>query len=190
MAYTAWSVVYGEQPTAAKWNQLGQNDAGFKDGTNIDNDAIIARHILDGEVESEKLSSTVAAKASRTGASYSFAAQTFTKVVMQQEIYDFGSDYDLAQSRFTAPVAGIYNVSGRHSSAGTRGIVTLYKNGAEIMRGSDVDGVSNPRGRMLLGDVQLAAGDYIEMWGWNQSTSAGSAEAHEVWFACHLVGRV
>lgn len=32
MAYTAWSVVYGEQPTAAKWNQLGANDAGFKDG--------------------------------------------------------------------------------------------------------------------------------------------------------------
>lgn len=36
MAYTAWSVVFGEQPTAAKWNQLGANDAGFKDGTNID----------------------------------------------------------------------------------------------------------------------------------------------------------
>lgn len=40
MAYTAWSVVYGEQPTAAKWNQLGTNDAGFKDGTNIDAGAI------------------------------------------------------------------------------------------------------------------------------------------------------
>jgi hypothetical protein len=45
MAYTAWSVVYGEQPTAAKWNQLGANDAGFKDGTNIDNNAILDRHI-------------------------------------------------------------------------------------------------------------------------------------------------
>lgn len=45
MAYTAWSVVYGEQPTAAKWNQLGANDAGFKDGTNIDNNAIITRHL-------------------------------------------------------------------------------------------------------------------------------------------------
>jgi len=45
MAYTAWSVVYGEQPTAAKWNQLGANDAVFKDGTNIDNNAIITRHL-------------------------------------------------------------------------------------------------------------------------------------------------
>lgn len=45
MSYTAWSVVFGEQPTAAKWNQLGSNDAGFKDGTNIDDDAIIQRHL-------------------------------------------------------------------------------------------------------------------------------------------------
>lgn len=45
MAYTAWSVVFGEQPTAAKWNQLGTNDAGFKDGTNIDNDVIGSRQI-------------------------------------------------------------------------------------------------------------------------------------------------
>lgn len=35
MAYTAWSVVFGEQPSAAKWNQLGTNDASFNDGTGI-----------------------------------------------------------------------------------------------------------------------------------------------------------
>lgn len=35
MAYTAWSVVFGEQPTAAKWNQLGTNDAGLRDGSNM-----------------------------------------------------------------------------------------------------------------------------------------------------------
>lgn len=50
MAYNAWSVVFGEQPTAAKWNQLGTNDAGFKDGTNIDDDAIITRHIADNNI--------------------------------------------------------------------------------------------------------------------------------------------
>lgn len=55
MAYTAWSVVFGEQPTAAKWNQLGANDAGFKDGTNIDNLAIITRHINTNAVTGDKL---------------------------------------------------------------------------------------------------------------------------------------
>lgn len=29
MPYTAWSVTFGEVPTAAKWNQLGTNDAYF-----------------------------------------------------------------------------------------------------------------------------------------------------------------
>lgn len=29
MAYQSWSVVYGEQPSAAKWNILGTNDAHF-----------------------------------------------------------------------------------------------------------------------------------------------------------------
>lgn len=29
MAYTAFSVVFGEQPSAAKWNTLGSNDAHF-----------------------------------------------------------------------------------------------------------------------------------------------------------------
>lgn len=45
MTYTAWSVVAYEQPTAAKWNQLGENDAGFRDGTNILDDVILARHL-------------------------------------------------------------------------------------------------------------------------------------------------
>lgn len=57
MAYTAWSVVFGEQPTAAKWNQLGTNDAGFKDGTNIDAGAItfakLAATIFGGEILSQ-----------------------------------------------------------------------------------------------------------------------------------------
>lgn len=29
MAYTSWSVSFGEQPSAAKWNILGSNDAHF-----------------------------------------------------------------------------------------------------------------------------------------------------------------
>lgn len=29
MAYASWSVVFGEQPSAAKWNILGTNDAHF-----------------------------------------------------------------------------------------------------------------------------------------------------------------
>lgn len=31
MAFTVWSVVFGEIPTAAKWNQLGENDVELRD---------------------------------------------------------------------------------------------------------------------------------------------------------------
>lgn len=40
MAYQSWSVVFGEQPSAAKWNILGSNDASFNDGTGIADGAI------------------------------------------------------------------------------------------------------------------------------------------------------
>lgn len=33
MAYASWSVVFGEQPSAAKWNILGTNDASFNDAS-------------------------------------------------------------------------------------------------------------------------------------------------------------
>lgn len=35
MAYASWSVVFGEQPSAAKWNILGTNDAAFNNGTGL-----------------------------------------------------------------------------------------------------------------------------------------------------------
>jgi len=45
MAYAAWSVSFGEQPTASKWNILGTNDASFADGTGIAAAAILGTHL-------------------------------------------------------------------------------------------------------------------------------------------------
>ena len=35
MGYSAWSVVFGEQPSAAKWNILGSNDAAFNNAGGV-----------------------------------------------------------------------------------------------------------------------------------------------------------
>lgn len=48
MAYVSWSVVFGEQPTAAKWNILGTNDASFNDGTGIGTSAITSTKVAVG----------------------------------------------------------------------------------------------------------------------------------------------
>ena len=48
MAYQSWSVVFGEQPSAAKWNILGTNDASFNDGTGIASGAITYAKVATG----------------------------------------------------------------------------------------------------------------------------------------------
>lgn len=48
MAYQSWSVVFGEQPSAAKWNILGTNDASFNDGTGIADGVILPEHLKNG----------------------------------------------------------------------------------------------------------------------------------------------
>lgn len=58
MAYAAWSVVAFETPTAAKWNILGTNDASFHDGTGIDDNAIINRHLADDAVHADNIDFT------------------------------------------------------------------------------------------------------------------------------------
>jgi hypothetical protein len=35
MSFQTWSVVYGEQPSASKWNILGTNDQSFNDGSGL-----------------------------------------------------------------------------------------------------------------------------------------------------------
>lgn len=54
MAYTAWSVVFGEQPTASKWNILGTNDASFNDGTGFGSNVINDATLKYGKVRSRQ----------------------------------------------------------------------------------------------------------------------------------------
>jgi hypothetical protein len=55
MAYTPFSVVFAEQPSADKWNTLGTNDASFNDGTGIASGAITTAKIADANITPEKL---------------------------------------------------------------------------------------------------------------------------------------
>lgn len=57
MGYVAWSVVFGEQPSASKWNILGSNDASFNNGTGIADDAILQRHLSSGIVSNAEMKS-------------------------------------------------------------------------------------------------------------------------------------
>lgn len=64
MSYSAWSVVAGETPTAAKWNLLGSNDASFNDGTGLGNGTIQGTKIATYRI----LTQAIAANTTQTGA--------------------------------------------------------------------------------------------------------------------------
>lgn len=51
MAYASWSVTFGEQPSAAKWNILGTNDASFNDGSGIGTNAIGAASLATNAIK-------------------------------------------------------------------------------------------------------------------------------------------
>lgn len=53
--HTGQTFTYGETPSAAKMQYIWDNDYALADGTGIEDDAIIARHIGDGEVVPEAL---------------------------------------------------------------------------------------------------------------------------------------
>lgn len=75
MAYVAWSVVFGEQPTAAKWNILGTNDASFHDGTGIDDDVILTRHLIENFAKSRY--KETASNSSESGLLFQYGHHSF-----------------------------------------------------------------------------------------------------------------
>lgn len=187
MAYTAWSVVYGEQPTAAKWNQLGTNDAGFKDGTNIDAGAIGTTHLADGAVTDVKRALLYAFHAYHTAAQNGGNA-AFAKTSFTTEEFDVGSNY--ASSRFTAPINGYYHFAARTGGSSTsRCIISLFKNGTEKLRGNDNTTATALNASFVSGYIKLAAGDYVEAWTYTANGSALAVVAGETYFQGYCVAK-
>lgn len=48
--HTGQSFTFGETPSATKWNYLWENDYALADGTGIEDDAILTRHISDAQI--------------------------------------------------------------------------------------------------------------------------------------------
>jgi hypothetical protein len=103
MAYASWSVVYGETPSASKWNILGTNDASFNDGTGIGSGAI-ARTSLATTTRSVSLNGT------HTG-----AASSGTTIIVNTMMFRVPDDY----------VSGNVLIKGIHRNTVGSGVVVL-----------------------------------------------------------------
>lgn len=120
MSYQAWSVVFGEQPSASKWNILGTNDASFNDGSGIADDTIDSRHYIAASIDTEHYSDK-SVTAAKIGLGIGFLA-TFSQSIndgtyttMQgSEVHDYGGVYNAGTYVFTAPYKGIYLITSNY----------------------------------------------------------------------------
>ena len=97
---------------------------------------------------------------------------TFTKVPINVVEYDTNSNFSNTNYRFTATIAGYYQVNGaisyEGSSAITRFISTIYRNNSEYKRGGDF--ALNGNQTTVSSVVYLGVGDYVELYGYASGT--------------------
>ena len=108
MSYNAWAVTFGEQPSIAKWNILGTNDAGFYDGTNLPTSSADKATVA----TSETTTATTATDLATTGPSVTLTVGATGKVLL---IGSFATE----NSTTTARGRGYYVLSGANVVAAT-----------------------------------------------------------------------
>lgn len=103
----------------------------------------------------------------RNNANQSVSNATFTKVQLSVEDFDTNNNFDTSTYRFTPTVAGYYMVTAciPANSVITRLLVSLYKNGSEVYRGTDLNVVSQ---QLILSASTIlymnGSTDYLELY--------------------------
>jgi hypothetical protein len=190
--YAAITFVANEQPTTAKWNLIGSNDASFNTGAGFNDSIIINRHIADNSISLKKANADVAFYAYMSTAQNTINGAA--KMGMQTELWDNGNNFDSTTNyRFVAPANGIYQFSGCcriANGTGARCISILYKNGAAFATGNS-QGADTFAGSTVSSDIKLAATDYVELWHVSNQVDAFDLTAPTStlnFFTGHLIG--
>jgi len=181
MAYAAWSVSFGEQPSTAKWNILGTNDASFNNGTGIAN---LATNVT--SISNPYKFHVYRNAAANTGNG------AFAKVTFDTETFDTNNNF--ATGTYTAPVAGFYQLSYTVSvvatGSGTDIAASLYKNGSEFKRGSQVtSGGAFNYALSASMIIQSAASDTWEVYAYAGTTKALSVGSASTFFSGVLISQ-
>ena len=114
---------------------------------------------------------------------FNITDQTYQKIPFATEVFDTASAFDSSTNyRFTVPSgqAGKYYFYAQLDHQGTAMTAnwTLFKKNGSYIRGShfDADNVTYNSQR-LTGILDLAVSDYIEVWGYNDTTSGTNSVA-------------
>lgn len=179
MSYTSWSVVFGEQPSAAKWNILGANDASFNDGSGLG----------DATITPAKWTNPYCFRA-YDSAGTSLVDGAATAVAFATEVYDHNNNF--ASSAYTAPVDGVYHFDFVWTMGTIATGVDMYAaiaiNAAQYARGPRNAAISNGACG-ISADIPLTAGQVVTFQGFqdsagNETTATGN---NQTWCSGHLV---
>lgn len=128
-------------------------------------------------------------KAYRQGSEQTFSAAA-AKSTYLSTLYNYEACFDSTNSRFTANRAGVYHFDARVAGAIPAGSwLSIYKNGVEYTRGQEVTATGN-NAVTISTDVDMIAGDYVEVFARGVFTTVTSAANFLHMFSGHLVGRV
>lgn len=166
--YASITFTAGEQPTTAKWNLIGSNDASFNTGTGFNDNILITRHFATSGLQlADKTVNPYKFSAYRNAA-LTVTTGSYQKIPLDAVEFDTGSNVSLATGLFTAPIAGFYQFAWAVDNAQTASDSpsTLFKNGAVYKWGSEQQ-LGGSSGSSL---VQLALNDTIGLY-----TIAGSS---------------
>ena len=105
----------------------------------------------------------------KSGSDQTLSDGTFTKVTFATETFDTNNNF--ASSTFTPTVAGYYQftyAAQLFASAGTNMLITIYKNGSEYARGTQINLASGNLNLIQLNATNIiycnGSTDYIEIY--------------------------
>jgi hypothetical protein len=108
----------------------------------------------------------------------SISVSSFTKITLNNEIFDTASAFDSTTNyRFTPQVAGYYQINGQVFFTGAAtgfAQAAIYKNGTRYNYGSSASNNTSIGSQCVIADLIYFNGstDYVELYGWQNS--AGS----------------
>lgn len=117
-------------------------------------------------------------------------AVTAGLITFDTKSFDTGSNYDTSTGKFTAPIAGFYQFNAGLGYTAVSGfqVLMFYKNGSEVCRGQEFNTTSTTDTE-LVGSafLQLAIGDYIQVYGQSGGTTALNLGVNRCFFQGFLV---
>jgi hypothetical protein len=159
----------------------------LKDGALNTNNSVVTANITNLAVTSAKIASLSYSTAAisnpykfrvRRSTALNSSAGVFAKITFNTEDFDTNNNFDTTNNRYTAPVSGFYFFEAQASGGptpGTTWLISLYKNGAIIARGTQAYGAAGTLGSSMTTLIQATATDYFEIF-----TYSSNAVAYEV----------